>query len=250
MSKEIKNKQKEIIEEQESTLYFFYTQGCGWCKKVIPIIDELNKEGYNILQLDLADGDNKKLQAEVKEEYKHQCGTPYFVDGETGNTICGFKEKDIIEKWAKGEKIPQPVKPKGQMPKPPFMDSSKKEEDKWKKEYTKWYKENDKLPNIKTADEILEMPRPKSEPPKLANIQAMTDKDIDKWGEEYDKWAKENKHLPKLQPKDQIVSRLKQQKNQMATQNKPSNTLNPDQEARLSRLEQKIDKLMKHLGVK
>ena len=45
----------------ESKLYFFYTIGCGWCKKVMPHIDALNEEGHNILKLDLADGDNKKL---------------------------------------------------------------------------------------------------------------------------------------------------------------------------------------------
>ena len=103
-----KDNTKEVVKEEplvevkekkkESTLYFFYTTGCGWCNKAMPIIDELNKDGYEILKLDLADGDNRKLQEEVKKEYKHQCGTPYFVDAETGNTICGYREKDILEK--------------------------------------------------------------------------------------------------------------------------------------------------------
>ena len=54
-------------EKKESALYFFYTTGCGWCNKAMPFIDELNKEGYEILKLDLADGDNRKLQDEVKD---------------------------------------------------------------------------------------------------------------------------------------------------------------------------------------
>ena len=29
----------------------------------------------------------------IKKEYKHQCGTPYFVDAESGHTICGFRDK-------------------------------------------------------------------------------------------------------------------------------------------------------------
>ena len=244
MTKNKKTKQKE------STLYFFYTQGCGWCKKAIPLIDELNKEGYDILKLDLVDGDNKNLQDEIKKEYKHQCGTPYFVDAESGYTICGFRDKDTIEKWAKGEEIPKPVKPTGPPPKPPLMGSSKKEEKKWIKEYDEWLKKNDKLPNTKTADEVLEMPRPKSDPPKLKPLQNATEKDLEEWGKKYDKWSKENKHLPNLQPVNQILSRLKNQKEQMTSQNKPSNGLNSNQEARLQRLEQKMDKLMKHLGVK
>ena len=39
----------------ESTLYYFYSVGCGFCKRVDPIIDELNKEGHDILKLDLSD---------------------------------------------------------------------------------------------------------------------------------------------------------------------------------------------------
>ena len=89
-------------------LYYFYTTGCGFCKKVEPFVDELISEGYNILKLDLANGDNRKLQEEVKKEYKAQCGTPWFVDPESGNQVCRFREKDILEKWANGEEIPAP----------------------------------------------------------------------------------------------------------------------------------------------
>ena len=27
---------------KESTLYYFYSVGCGWCKKTEPLVDELN----------------------------------------------------------------------------------------------------------------------------------------------------------------------------------------------------------------
>ena len=39
----------------------------------------------------------------MNEKYNKQCGTPWLIDPATGNDICGFREKDIIEKWAKGE---------------------------------------------------------------------------------------------------------------------------------------------------
>ena len=51
------------------------------------------------------------------------------------------------------------------------MKNYYKEEKKWIKEYDEWLKKNDKLPNTKTADEVLEMPRPKSDPPKLKPLQ-------------------------------------------------------------------------------
>ena len=253
-----KPKKDEVIEEkskkttkEESALYFFYTQGCGWCKKVMPHVDELIKEGHEILKLDLADGDNQKLQNEVKAEYKAQCGTPWFVDAETGNQICGFREKDVLEKWAKGEEIPQPVRPTGPPPNPPLHGASEEDEGKWKKEYNEWYKKNDKLPNVKTAEELLKLPRPKSDPPKPPTPTA-TDEELEKWKKEYDVWSKENSHLPNMIPSDTIVERFKQRRDAQGNQSAMQGgaKLSPDQEARLTRVEQKLDKLIKHLGVK
>ena len=52
-----KKEELEVVkqkEEKQSTFYYFYSQGCGFCKRAEPIVDELNKEGHNILKLDLA----------------------------------------------------------------------------------------------------------------------------------------------------------------------------------------------------
>ena len=72
-----KTKEKEVLEEvkqeskseetptkdesKESTLYYFYSVGCGFCKKAEPIVDELNKDGHNILKLDFWEFIYKKL---------------------------------------------------------------------------------------------------------------------------------------------------------------------------------------------
>ena len=46
----------------ESTLYYFYSVGCGWCKKTEPLIDELNETGdYEILKLDLSEKEYDKF---------------------------------------------------------------------------------------------------------------------------------------------------------------------------------------------
>ena len=257
-SKEI----KEFVDKntpkskKESTLYYFYTTGCGFCKKAEPIVDELNKEGkYEILKLDLAEKDNQGLNKELKEKYKGQCGTPWFIDAETGNQVCGFREKDVIEKWASGEEIPAPPRPKGPIPKPPFYGASKKEETTWKKEYEKWLEENSHLPKTQTADEILSRPRPKSDPPRPPAPNS-NDEQLNEWVKEYDKWKDENTHLPNLQPGSVLVNRFKQQ-GQPGQPGQPGQLppgapvgLNPDQNARITRLEQKMDKLIKHLGVK
>ena len=241
----------EVVEqkEEQSTFYYFYSQGCGFCKKSEPIVDELNKEGKypEILKLDLADKDNQGLNKELKEKYKKQCGTPWFINAETGHQVCGYREKDIVEKWLNGEDIPEAPRPKGPMPRPPFMDADKNEVDKWKEDYKKWSDENSHLPGLQTAEQILERPRPKTQPPQPPNPQ-MTDEQLDEWGKGYEKWAKENSHLPNLQPADVIKDRLKQQRQQM--QQAPPPPISPDISNRMDSLEQKLNKLMDHLGVK
>ena len=95
----------EVVEqkEEQSTFYYFYSQGCGFCKRSEPIVDEINKEGkYEILKLDLAESDNQGLKKELEQKYKKNCGTPWFINADTGHQVCGFIEKDIIEKWLAG----------------------------------------------------------------------------------------------------------------------------------------------------
>ena len=251
---------RELIDKSRE-LYYFYSQGCGWCKRTEPLIDELNKEGYNILKLDLANSDNQGLSKELKDKYKAQCGTPWLIDPETGNQICGFREKDIIEKWANGEEIPTPPRPKGPVPKPPYHGASDEEVNKWKDEYAKWSEENSHLPKIQTAEEILERPRPKSDPPQPPAPNA-TDEQLESWGESYGKWAEENSHLPNMMPVDQMVERFKQRRN--PTPNQPAQNVNtqPPQnrvnqqsqttkmtfDQRLSSIEDKVNKILDVLG--
>ena len=186
---------------KESTLYYFYSVGCGWCKKTEPLVDELNESGdYEILKLDLAEKDNQELNKQLKDKYGKQCGTPWLIDAESGNHICGHREKDIIEKWAKGEEIPEPPKPKSPPPPPP-QDFDNEEQ-------------------VKT------------------------------WREGYEKWVKENDHMPNLPKADDMLNRLKQQKKLMEQRQAQQTQQNGNLEARMSVMEQKLDRLLNHLGVK
>ena len=141
-AKKVKKPAKQVVKEvkktQESPWYVFCSTGCGFCKKSEPIINELIEEGHDILVLDMAEPDNQKLNKELQAEYKTQCGTPWFVNAETGKGICGFREKAVLEKWLAGEDIPAPPKPKGMPPRPPFMGAPDTEIKKWKTDYNKW----------------------------------------------------------------------------------------------------------------
>ena len=122
----------------------------------------------------------------------------------------------------------------------------------WKKEYNEWLKNNEHLPDDrkKTADEILEMPRPKSEPPKPPNVNS-TDEELEKWSKEYTKWKDENEHLPNLQPVEVVLKNFKQRQQQMQQrQTSQEKDVSTKLIKRVDTLEKKLDKLMKHLGVK
>ena len=107
-------KDKKKTKEKHDLLYIM-NPNCGWCKKSDPVVDELRKDGYKITTLDVNKPEEAERANEAKAKHKAQCGTPLFLDAETGNMACGFKEKDVLEKWAKGEELPAPP-PRPQQP--------------------------------------------------------------------------------------------------------------------------------------
>ena len=182
--------------KKESTLYYFHSVGCAFCKQIDPIVEKLNGEGYDILRLDLAEEENQGLHREVENKYDLRCGTPFLVDGSNGRNICGNTNEEIIRAWVDGKEIPQ-------LPEPP---------------------------------------KPKSPPPPLP--QNWDDKDsIKNFKKEYNKWKKDNNHLPNLQTAEEIVDRFKKQVEEQKARQQSV-------EVRMGVLENKLDKLMNHLGVK
>ena len=261
------DKETNEVEEELSPWYVFCSTGCGFCKKSEPIIEELIEEGHDILILDMAEPDNAKLNQELQAEYKTQCGTPWFINAETGKGICGYREKDVLLKWLAGEDIPVPPRPTGAPPKVPFQGSTNKEELAWKKEYKKWLKDNkhmgdDWVGRQKSANDLIDGPRPKSDPPRPPmgpQMAQATDADFDKWGGEMKVWQEENKHLPNLQPVDNVVQQLKVRRDQMANQGVPvppappvvnNNAQLNTLDAKVQSLEVKLDRILSHFGVK
>ena len=137
-------------------LLYIMSNSCGWCKKAQPIVDELVSEGAKITTLDVQNPDESKRANEIKQKYNVQCGTPLFIDAESGNMKCGFAEKDVIQKWANGEEIPKPPQPKSPPPPPPKDLENSSEVKEFTTKYEKWAKDNKHLPNLLTIDQVID----------------------------------------------------------------------------------------------
>ena len=143
--------------KNESTLYYFYSQGCAYCKQVEPIVDKLNEGDYDILKLDLVEPDNAGLKREIENKYDLRCGTPWLVDASSGKQICGYRDEAVIKLWADGKDVPETPKPKTPAPRFPVNDLDNEEKlDEWREKFKVWAKENDHLENVANPEQIVE----------------------------------------------------------------------------------------------
>tara|TARA_R100001082_G_C4361788_1_gene159732 strand:- start:703 stop:2136 length:1434 start_codon:yes stop_codon:yes gene_type:complete len=97
-----------MAKKKKGNLLYIMNPNCGWCKKADPVVEELVKDGYKIKTLNVQNQDDAIKAREAITKHGIQCGTPLFLDSKTGNMVCGFREKDILEKWANGEEMPAP----------------------------------------------------------------------------------------------------------------------------------------------
>lgn len=82
----------------------FYGQECPHCAKVAPMVEKLKKDlGVTVEQYEVwHNDDNLKKFREL--DTGHCGGVPFFINTDTGQTICGETVYENLEKWAKGAK--------------------------------------------------------------------------------------------------------------------------------------------------
>ena len=84
MSKSKKEK-LEVVKQQEeqSTFYYFYSQGCGFCKRAEPIVAEINKSPIEMLghvaSSYYSPNLNKSIALAIVRNGKKLKGTKLFV---------------------------------------------------------------------------------------------------------------------------------------------------------------------------
>jgi thiol-disulfide isomerase/thioredoxin len=84
----------------------FWARECPHCKKMMPLVDKLEKEeGIKLKKLEIwHDEKNADLMRSYKSIIAPKCGgqlrTPTFMNTETNNIICGEVEYEKLKEWA------------------------------------------------------------------------------------------------------------------------------------------------------
>ena len=140
----------------KTPLWYVYSNRCRFCSKSDDSVKKLIEEGHDIQCVDItSDPENIKRINNLKKKFGINCGTPMFVNIETGHHVCGARSDEILHKWINGEEIPQP---KGQMPSP-LTDTEINDPEKIKKftdDYNKWLELNKHIPNLPPPDVIID----------------------------------------------------------------------------------------------
>jgi len=82
--------------DDNASIMFFYSDGCGWCQKEKVVLSELSPEGYRVKPMDV--GKNQDLW----KQYDIQ-GTPTFIAA-NGARQAGYLEKDALKAWLDANK--------------------------------------------------------------------------------------------------------------------------------------------------
>jgi hypothetical protein len=77
--------------DDNATIMFFYSDGCGWCSKEKLLLAELADEGYKVKPMDVG------KDTSLWKTYNIS-GTPAFID-KNGQRSEGYMEKDVLKAW-------------------------------------------------------------------------------------------------------------------------------------------------------
>ncbi len=80
----------------------FYGETCPHCVEMKPLVAKLEEEhGIKIEAYEV--WENEENAAKQAEYDDGKCGgVPFFINTDSGKTICGSTDYDSLVKWAKG----------------------------------------------------------------------------------------------------------------------------------------------------
>jgi len=85
-------------------LLFFYGLECPHCIPMEVIVDKLISEGVNIKKVEIwHNKENDKMMEDLDIGNDKCGGVPFFLNQNTGKTICGEANYKEIKNWALGK---------------------------------------------------------------------------------------------------------------------------------------------------
>lgn len=82
--------------DENATIMFFYSDGCGWCTKEKAVLSTLAVDGYKVKPMDVGKNPDLWKTYNVK-------GTPTFIAA-NGQRQEGYMEKDALKAWLDANK--------------------------------------------------------------------------------------------------------------------------------------------------
>jgi len=85
-----------------SMLIEYYGEECPHCKKMAILIERLKGEGFSVESYET--WHNEENAKKFTEHEKGTCGgVPFFINTESGKTICGATDYETLKAWAEGK---------------------------------------------------------------------------------------------------------------------------------------------------
>jgi hypothetical protein len=85
-------------------LIFFYGLECPHCIRIEKLVDKLNTAGYTIKKVETwHNKKNEDLFEKLDCEDEPCGGVPFFLNQNTGKTVCGEVTYKELKEWADGK---------------------------------------------------------------------------------------------------------------------------------------------------
>jgi len=85
----------------EDTLIFYHSTGCGWCQKMMPLVENLQSEGYSFHWAEVNDAESRAVVDACFSDYLTSGSVPQFICVNSGEIKVGaFLEEEGLRDFA------------------------------------------------------------------------------------------------------------------------------------------------------
>ncbi len=82
------------------TVIFYYSNGCGYCQKMKPLVEELQGEGYSFYWSEVSADETRGVIEKCLKRYITSNGVPQFICINNAKIHVGAMSKEVLKKFA------------------------------------------------------------------------------------------------------------------------------------------------------